>query len=126
MNRSANSRAEGDDQTKAVDKKGKGDQKKKDDKKGKGNKKGKNDATKKGNKKGKDDKNGGKKKGDKKKPEAGKGTPATPGGTPSPAASDGNNRRRSCKCPFSVSLYNMRRILLTFELGSSRQMGNYA
>jgi hypothetical protein len=107
VNRSTNS-SSADDQTKEVDKKGKGDKKKK------GNKKGKNDAaTKKGDKKGKGDKTGGKKKGDKKKPGAGKkaqGTPAAPGGTqgtPSPATPDGNNRKRSCKCRFSVSLYIM-------------------
>jgi len=41
-------------------------------------------------------------------------------------AADGNNRKRSCKCYFSVLLYIMRRSLLTFELGSSRQMGKDA
>lgn len=122
MNRSTVSRVASDNQTreeggnKKDGEKKKGDKKVKDDEKGKGkddkkgkgkDKKGKVDKTK------NDQKNGGKKTGDKKKvKQAGE----------APTSADGNNRKRSCKCRFSV----MRRSLLTIELGSSRQMGEFA
>ena len=130
MNRSTVSRVASDNQTreeggnKKDGEKKKGDKKGKDDGKGKGkdDKKGKGKDDKKGkgkDKKGKvdktknDQKNGGKKTGDKKKvKQAGE----------APTSADGNNRKRSCKCRFSV----MRRSLLTIELGSSRQMGEFA
>ena len=85
MNSSTSSQAAGDAQTSQKDK-------------NEGDKKGKDLAAKKGkdDKKGKNDKNGGKKKGDKKKANKQANKKDTP------AVADGNTRKRSCKCHFSV------------------------